>query len=153
MSPAIEHLDAEIARLQAEIASVERAPPTVAERFADVEAELRDAERLYRTRGLKVSAAHPDQTAFLQRQALLGACMVVGADQLLRAERQRIEAAGRRPVGARHGRGGSTSFVDRSCAPQPSVSSPCGRSRATTNSSRGRFIPKWRYSNAVKSSD
>ena len=35
MSPAIEQLDAEIARLQVELASVERAPPSIAERFAD----------------------------------------------------------------------------------------------------------------------
>jgi phage-related tail protein len=94
LSPAIDKLDAEIARLQAEVAHVEHMPRTIAERFAEVEAELRSAEQLYRNNGHKVGAAHPEQTAYLQRQAVLGACMVVGADQLLRADRQRIEAQG-----------------------------------------------------------
>jgi hypothetical protein len=44
--------------------------------------------------GHKVSAAHPEQTAYLQRQAVLGACMVAGGDKLLQVERQRIEAQG-----------------------------------------------------------
>jgi hypothetical protein len=94
MSPAIDQLDAEIARLQAEVSRVEHMPPTIAERFAAAETELRDAEQVYRMHGHKVSAAHPEQTAYLQRQAVLGACMVVGADQLLQVERQRIEAQG-----------------------------------------------------------
>jgi hypothetical protein len=94
MSSTIEKLDAEIARLQAEAASVERMPPTIADRYADVHAELRDAERLYQTRGLKVSAPHPGETAHLQRQALIGLCMVVGADKILKVERQRIEQQG-----------------------------------------------------------
>ena len=73
MNSAIEKLDAEIARLQAEVRTVEAAPPTVAERFAAAADELRSAEQLYRTYGLKVSAAHPGETAHLQRQALIGA--------------------------------------------------------------------------------
>ena len=42
----IEDLDAEIARLQAEFRSVERMPPTIAERFAEAEARLRGRSRL-----------------------------------------------------------------------------------------------------------
>ena len=67
----------------------------VAERYAAVEAELRSAEGLYQSHGLKVSGAgHPGETAHLQRQALIGACMVVGADKLLKAEHERIAAQG-----------------------------------------------------------
>ena len=90
----IEQIDAELARLQSEAAAVERMPPTVAERFAVIEAEYRQAERLYRERGLKIDTGHPAETAHLQRLAVIGACMVVGADKLLRAERQRIEQQG-----------------------------------------------------------
>jgi hypothetical protein len=94
MTDTTEALDAEIARLQTEAASVERMPATIAERYAKVEAELREAERLYRTYGLKVSAAHPAEAAHLQRQAVIGACMVVGAEKLLKIERQRVEQEG-----------------------------------------------------------
>jgi predicted nucleic acid-binding Zn-ribbon protein len=94
MSAAIEQLDAEIARLQVEMGTVERALPTIAERFAAAEAELRDAEQIFQRYGFKVSAAHPAEAAHLQRQALIGAMMVVGGDRLLRTERARIEAQG-----------------------------------------------------------
>jgi septum formation inhibitor MinC len=94
MTDTINALAAEITRLQAEIVNVERMQPTIAERFAAAEAELRDAEALYRAEGSKVSAAHPAQTAHLQRLAVIGACMVVGADKLLQVERQRVEAGG-----------------------------------------------------------
>jgi hypothetical protein len=94
MATNIEKLDDEIRRLQAEVAGVEIMPPTIAERVAAVEGELRQAEQIYRTYGLKVSAAHPLETAHLQRQALVGACMVVGGRELLKVERQRIEAQG-----------------------------------------------------------
>jgi hypothetical protein len=94
MNPAIDQLDAEIAGLQAEIARVEHMPATVAERYAAAEAELREGERIFRTHGPNPSAAYPGQTADLQRRAAIGAAMVVGAEQLLRVERQRIEAQG-----------------------------------------------------------
>ena len=68
---AIEKLDAEIAGLQAEAARVEAMPPTVAERYARVEVELLDAERVYRDRGLNPSAAHPGEMAHLQRLAVV----------------------------------------------------------------------------------
>lgn len=90
----ITELDAQLANLRAALASVAQALPTSAERFGVVEAELRRAEQLYRERGLNVSGGHPDETAHLQRQAVVGACMVVGADKMLKAERQRIEAQG-----------------------------------------------------------
>jgi hypothetical protein len=93
MSP-IETFDAEIALLQAEIATVERAPPSIAERFAAAEAELRADEALYRAHGLKVGAGHPGETAHLRQRARIGLCMVVGADKILKVERERIEQQG-----------------------------------------------------------
>ena len=54
----IEHMDAEIARLQAELGSVERAPRTIAERYAEAEARLRKAEGVYRQWGFDASAGH-----------------------------------------------------------------------------------------------
>ena len=59
MSTAIDNLDAEIARLQAEAARIERAPPTIADRYAAAEAELRDAEQLYLAHGLQVNSGPP----------------------------------------------------------------------------------------------
>jgi hypothetical protein len=69
-------------------------PATIAERVAAIESELRQAEQLYRRHGLAVSAGHPVESAHLQRQALIGACMVVGADKILKVERARIEQLG-----------------------------------------------------------
>jgi hypothetical protein len=91
----IETLDAEIQRLRQEAAAVAQMPLTIAERFALTEAELRQAEQLYRKHGLAVSGTgHPTETAHLQRQAVIGLCMVVGADKILKVERDRIAAAG-----------------------------------------------------------
>jgi hypothetical protein len=94
MSPAIDQLDAEIAGLQAEIARVEHMPRTIAERFAETEVRLREAEGVYRQWGLDVSARHPGEAQHLQRQSLIGALMVVNSAALLKAERERIAAAG-----------------------------------------------------------
>ncbi|SEP47917.1 hypothetical protein SAMN02990966_06933 [Rhodospirillales bacterium URHD0017] len=91
---AVERLDTQIAALQGEIASTELIPATIAERFAVIEGDLRNAERLYRDHGLNVSSAHPGEAAHLQRQTIIGACMVIGADKLLKVERERIAAAG-----------------------------------------------------------
>jgi hypothetical protein len=91
----LETLDAEIQRLRQEAAAVARMPPTIAERFAQTEAELRQAEQLYRTHGLAVSGTgHPTEAAHLQRLTLIGLCMVTGADRILKVERDRITAAG-----------------------------------------------------------
>ena len=90
----IEQMDAEIARLQVEIGSVERAPRTVAERYAEAEARLRQAESVYRQWGFDASAGHPSEAQHVQRQSLIGALMVVNSAALLKAERQRIEAQG-----------------------------------------------------------
>jgi hypothetical protein len=91
----LERLDSEIQRLRQEAAAIARMPATIAERFANAEAELRRAEQLYRTYGLAVSGTgHPTEAAHLQRQALIGAMMVVGADKILKVERDRIAAAG-----------------------------------------------------------
>jgi hypothetical protein len=85
----IETLDAEIHNLRQEAAAVARMPATIAERVAAVEAELRAAERLYRAHGLNVSAGAPGEAAHVQRQALIGLCMVVGSDRILKVERAR----------------------------------------------------------------
>jgi hypothetical protein len=90
----IAELDTEISHLQAEAAAVDRMPPPIAQRFAEAEGKLREAEQVFRTYGLGVSAGHPAETAHLQRQAAIGACMVVGSAQLLAAERERIASAG-----------------------------------------------------------
>ena len=81
-------------RPKSKVASTERAPRTIAERYAEAEAELRACEQVFRQWGLRVSAGHPGETEHLQRQAVIGACMVVGADKLLKVERDRIAAAG-----------------------------------------------------------
>jgi hypothetical protein len=94
MTDVTDALDAEIARLQAEVASVEAMPPTVGERYAKVEAEFREAERVFRDYGLHPSAAHPGEMAHLQRLAVVGACMVIGGDRLLKCEHQRVAAQG-----------------------------------------------------------
>jgi hypothetical protein len=90
----IEDLDAEIARLEIEVRSVAQMPRTIAERFAEAEVRLREAEGVYRQWGFDASAGHPGEDQHVQRQALIGACMVLGADKLLKAERQRVEAQG-----------------------------------------------------------
>jgi hypothetical protein len=89
-----DQIDAELARLQAEIASVERAPRTIAERYAETEARLREAEGVYRQWGFDASAGHPGAAQHMRRQSLIGALMVVNSAALLKAERQRIEAQG-----------------------------------------------------------
>jgi 4-hydroxyphenylpyruvate dioxygenase-like putative hemolysin len=94
MSDELERLDSEIARLQAEAASIERAPRTIAERYAETEARLREAEGVYRQWGFDASAGHPGEAQHVQRQSLIGALMVVNSAALLKAERQRIEAQG-----------------------------------------------------------
>jgi len=47
MATNIERRDEEIRRLHAQVASVEIMPPTIAERLAKAEAELREAEALF----------------------------------------------------------------------------------------------------------
>jgi hypothetical protein len=64
----IETLDATIAQLQAEARTVAHAPRSIAERYGQAEAELRDAERIYRTWGLHVGAGDTREAAHLQRQ-------------------------------------------------------------------------------------
>jgi hypothetical protein len=87
-TPAIEKIDGEIAVLQAEIARIEVLPAPVGERYAAVEASLRACEEAYRTHGLQ-PAGHPDA-----QRIVVGMCMVVGADKVLKAEHQRIAALG-----------------------------------------------------------
>jgi hypothetical protein len=94
MSDDLERLDGEIQRLRQEAAAIARMPATIAERFAHAEAELRQAEQLYREHGLSVAAGDPRETAHLQRQALIGAMMVIDPDKILQTERARITTAG-----------------------------------------------------------
>jgi hypothetical protein len=94
MSDDLERLDGEIQRLRHEAAAIARMPATIAERFTQREAELRQDEQLYRTHGLSVAAGHPAETAHLQRQVLIGAMMVIDPAKILKVERDRIAAAG-----------------------------------------------------------
>jgi hypothetical protein len=94
MAMSIAQIDVELARLQAEFGSVERMPRTIAERYAEAEARLREAEGVYRQWGFDASAGHPGAAQHMQRQSLIGALMVVNSAALLKAERQRIEAQG-----------------------------------------------------------
>jgi len=113
MSSAIDKLDAEIARLQTEARTVEAAPPTIAERFAAVEGELRDAEGLFRAHGLKISAGHPAESAHLQRQSLIGAMMVAAGDKLATGRAPTYRAAGRRSLcGRQSAEAGRASAAD-----------------------------------------
>jgi hypothetical protein len=90
----IEQIDAEIARLQAELASVERMPRPISERYDEAAARLREAEGVYRQWGFDASAGHPGEAQHMQRQSLIGALMVVNSAALLKAEHERIAAAG-----------------------------------------------------------
>ena len=94
MTDTIDTADAEIARLQAEIAAITAMQPTVAERFAVVESQMREAEQVFRNYGMNPGAAHPGETAHLQRLAVIGACMVIDPDKLMKSEHQRIAAQG-----------------------------------------------------------
>lgn len=90
----IEQIDAAIARLQAGLASVERMPRPISERYDEAAARLREAEGVYRQWGFDASAGHPGEAQYMQRQSLIGALMVVNSAALLKTERQRIEAQG-----------------------------------------------------------
>ena len=61
---------------------------------AVIERQLKQAEQLYRERGLDPAASHPVEQVQLQRLAVVGALMVAAGDELLQTERQRIEAQG-----------------------------------------------------------
>ena len=138
MNAAIEKLDAEIARLQVEIASVERAPPTIAERFADVRGRAARGRSgsTWRT-AIKRRAGHPGETAHLQRQAVHRRLHGGRRRQAPEGRAPAHRGAGRRPERAPTRRAGWTICAARSCAPRRSASCSCARSKAP-NSCRGR---------------
>jgi hypothetical protein len=94
MIDATEAFDVELGRLQGEVAKIEPLPPTVSERYAAAEAELLEAERIFRTYGLSPSAPLPGATAHLQRLAAIGAAMIANPAAILKATHQRIAAVG-----------------------------------------------------------
>ena len=75
----IEQIDAELARLRADISSVERAPPSFEEVWAAVEAELGEAGATFRRLGPQLSHRSVPvlpEFAFQQHQILIGATLV-----------------------------------------------------------------------------
>jgi len=92
---AIEDLDAEIARLQAEAAAVERIGPTFDERWPAVEAELLEAEAVFRQLGPQLGGFQSmiPEHVHQRHQAFIGAAMVADRKALIDSERQRIKAA------------------------------------------------------------
>jgi hypothetical protein len=86
-------IDIEISRLQAEAAAVERAGPTFEERWPAVEAELAEAERIFREIGPQLGGVvsqlpeHVEQ----RRRAMVGAAVVANRKALIDSERSRIK--------------------------------------------------------------
>ena len=121
MTDTIEALDAEIARLQAEIVNIERMQPTVAERFAAAEAELRDANSSIARTACASLPRILAETAYLQRQAVIGA---------LHGGRRRQAAAGRARSESRP-QGEGLSAADKRAASR-SAAPPDSADRCTT---------------------
>ena len=96
MSTAIEQFDSEIAALQAEIGSVERAPPTVAERHrrGGCRVTIEPKRSIGRAACGRRRRIPPRQEHLQRLRPSSASCMVVDADKLLKAERQRIAAEG-----------------------------------------------------------
>jgi hypothetical protein len=91
---AIEKLDAEIQQLQQEATAAEQAGPSFDERWPDVEAQLLDAENVFRSYGpLLRSFPHElPEMAYRRYQAAVGAAMIANPKALLDSERVRIRA-------------------------------------------------------------
>lgn len=90
----IEQIDAELARLQAEIASVERLPRSFDEVWPATEAELDQAEATFRRIGPQLGfVSQLPEHVYERRQAMVGMVMVANRPALIDAERARIKAA------------------------------------------------------------
>jgi hypothetical protein len=91
----IEHIDAELARLQAEISSIERAPPSFEEVWPAVEAELAEAEATFRRLGPQLSQRSVPvlpEYVWQRNQVVIGATLVANRKAVVDSERARIKA-------------------------------------------------------------
>jgi hypothetical protein len=91
-----------ISEITNEIARIESAGPPLAQRIEAAEAELADARAFFARFGFGVVGVVPAERARNFRREIIGALMTIGAEALLAAERERIEAA--------HRAGGSLEF-------------------------------------------
>ena len=91
----IEQIDVELARLQAEISGVERAPPSFEEAWPGVEADLDEAEATFRRVGPQLSGVVsqlPEHVAERHR-AMAGLALVANRKAVVDSERSRVRAA------------------------------------------------------------
>ena len=96
MSPSsIDELGAEVKAPQGEVRTVERAGPTFDERRPTVEAELVEAEAVFRRLGPQLGGfvSELPEHVYERRQAMVGMAIVANKKALLDAERQRVKAA------------------------------------------------------------
>lgn len=85
----------QIADIEAEIAAVEAAGPSLASRLAVVEADLMTALRHFQQHGFIEYGRTPDERRHYQQIALRGALMTAAGDAILASERARVERGGR----------------------------------------------------------
>jgi hypothetical protein len=90
----IDQIDVELARLRAEIASVERAPPSFEEAWAGVQAELDQAEATFRRLGPQLSGvvSQLPEHVHERRQAMVGMAIVANKKAVIDSERARIKS-------------------------------------------------------------
>ena len=93
-------LHAEIVKIETEISRIEALGPPLDERQADALAQLDQAERLFRERGLNPFGRTGSESLHLQRLAHLGALLAIDTGGVIRKlERQRVERAFERAGG------------------------------------------------------
>ena len=87
-------LDIEIQKLQQEAAAVERAGPTFDETWPAVNAELLEAEAIFRRWGPQLGGYQSELAEHVhqRRQAAIGASVVANKKVLLNSERSRIQS-------------------------------------------------------------
>lgn len=82
-----------IAEIGAEVSSLESSGPALPSLLASSEAELADARAFFQRFGFATVGVLPAERLRNFQRSVVGALMVVGGDQLIGAERSRIEAA------------------------------------------------------------
>jgi hypothetical protein len=93
MSDDLESLDGEIRRLQQQATAIERAGPTFDEAWPQVEAQLQDAENVFRRFGTGISDVAVTLPEIIARRhkAAIGAALVANKKAVIDAERQRVK--------------------------------------------------------------
>jgi hypothetical protein len=91
----IEQIDVELARLQAEISGVERAPPSFEEVWPAVAAELAEAESTFRRVGPQLSGVVSQLPEYVaeRHRAMVGMALVANRKAVVDSERSRVRAA------------------------------------------------------------